>query len=293
MKKLLIIGIDSFTGRHLKVYLEKYNFDVYGTAYGQSQNKVFQCDITKNTEIKNILEYLKPEYIINLAGISFVKTEDREIFYQVNVLAVENILESILKIDNYIPTKIILVSSATIYGNQSSTILDETMAPNPVNHYGISKFAMEQLAKTFYEQIDIIITRPFNYTGIGQSKNFLIPKIVSHYKNKKEIIELGNIDVFREFNDISYVSEIYKRLLESEVKSEILNVASNRTIALKDVIKDMNDIAKYKIKIKINPDFVRKNEIEILSGSSDKLFSLIGEVNQKEFKNTLLEMYND
>lgn len=293
MEKLLIIGVDSFTGGHLKSYMGKYDFDVHGTAYGQSGDKIYQCDITKGSEIKNILESLKPEYIINLAGISFVGNENKELFYKVNVIAVENILESILEIKDYVPKKTIFVSSATIYGNQSSNILDETMVPNPVNHYGISKLAMEQLAKTYFDKINMVIVRPFNYTGTSQAENFLIPKIVSHYKNNKKIIELGNIDVFREFNDINYVCEVYKRLLGCEAKSEIVNIASNRTIALKDVIEDMNSISGYKIEIKVNPAFVRKNEIESLSGSSEKLFSIIGQVKQNEFKYTLMEMYND
>ena len=64
-------------------------------------------------------------------------------------------------------------------------------------------------------------------------------------------------------------------------------------IALKDVITQMNEISGYEINIKINPLFVRENEIIRLSGSTDKLYSLIGNMEQKEFKNTLKDMYND
>lgn len=293
MKKLLIIGIDSFTGQHLKSYLTSNGYEVYGTAYSESNSKVYKCDITKKDEIKSVIQNILPEYIINLAAISFVATEDKEVFYKVNVIAVEIILESIIEIENYQPKKVILVSSATVYGNQESNILDESMTPNPVNHYGISKLAMEQIAKNYFDKLDIIITRPFNYTGVGQADHFLIPKIVSHYKNNKSEIELGNTEVFREFNDISFVCEVYKRFLESGIKSEVVNIASDRLIALKEVIEYMNEIACYAIKVKINPKFVRQNEIIRLSGSTDKLYSLIGNMEQKEFKNTLKDMYND
>jgi GDP-6-deoxy-D-talose 4-dehydrogenase len=291
-KNILIIGIDSFTGKHLKSYLEKYDFKVYGTSISVSKNdNIFQCDITKKDNIKKVINDIRPHYIVNLAAISFVGTKNKELFYKVNVIAVENILESILEIDGYHPIKIILISSATVYGNQDSDVLDETMTPNPVNHYGISKLAMEQIAKTFFGKLNIIITRPFNYTGIAQSENFLIPKIVSHYKDKKEFIELGNINVFREFNDVNYLCEAYRRLLESEVKSELVNIASNRIIALKNVIEDMNRIAGYEIEIRVNPVFVRKNEIIMLSGSPDKLFSLVKNIEQKKFTETLNNMY--
>lgn len=293
-KKVLIIGIDSFTGKHLESYLKNSDFVVYGTSIAAScADYIFQCDITNKENIKEVIENLRPDYVVNLAAISFVGSENKELFYKVNVIAVENILEAIMEAKDYTPKKIILVSSATVYGNQESDLLDENMNPNPVNHYGISKLAMEQIVKTFFDKLNIVIARPFNYTGSGQTAQFLIPKIVSHFKEKKEVIELGNIDVFREFNDIDYVCEVYKRLLECDVKSDIVNIASNRTIALKDVIEDMNQIAGYEIKVKVNPAFVRENEIIRLSGSSEKLFGLIGIVGQKEFTKTLKDMYND
>lgn len=293
-KKVLIIGIESFTGKHLARHLKLSGYDIFGTSFFESDDThIFQCDITDKESTLGILTTVLPEYIINLAGISFVGHAKKELFYGVNVLAVENILDAILEIENYQPKKVILVSSATVYGNQESSILDESMVPNPLNHYGISKLAMEQIAKTYFDKLNIIITRPFNYTGIGQEAHFLIPKIVSHFKEKKMEIELGNIDVFREFNDVEYICEIYKKLLESDAKSEIVNICSNRLIALKEVIEQMNEVAGYKIMIKINPAFVRENEIVSLSGSPDKLFGLVGEVNQKYFEKTLEEMYYD
>ena len=294
MKKVLIIGIDSFTGKHLATYLHKYNFKVFGTTITVTQKEnIFRCDITNKQDVKQIIEDIQPDYIINLAAISFVGNTDKTLFYQINVIAVENILEVILEAHNYQPKKIILVSSATVYGNQPSYVLDESLVPNPVNHYGISKLAMEQIAKNYFSELNIIITRPFNYTGIGQAENFLIPKIVSHFKEKQDMIELGNLDVFREFNDISYVCEVYKRLLETNVKSEIVNIASNRLIALKDVLITMNKIAKYHIEVKVNPKFIRKDEIIRLSGSPEKLDNLVGKIEQKDFFETLEEMYND
>jgi nucleoside-diphosphate-sugar epimerase len=150
---------------------------------------------------------------------------------------------------------------------------------------------MEQMAKNYFDKLNIIITRPFNYTGVGQEEYFLIPKIVKHFKESKKVIELGNLDVIREFNDIEFVCEAYKRLLESDAKSKIVNIASNRGIKLLDVISMMQDIAGYEIDIKINPAFVRKNEIKKLTGDPKKLFSLIGKIEQKDFKDSLKEMF--
>ena len=284
--KLLITGIDGFTGEHLANYL-KDDFEIFGTSLNKNGNNIFKCDITKKEQIQDIVEKLKPEYIIHLAAISYAAEDDRLSYYNVNVLGSENLINSI----NYDVKKIIIASSATVYGNQNSEILDESMCPEPNSHYGISKLALEKISKNYFEKLPIILTRPFNYTGIGQSEKFLIPKIVSHYKQKKTTISLGNLDVIREFNDVKFVCECYKRLLLSDIKSEIVNIASGRGIKLLDIIDMMNKIAGYEIEVKQDKKFIRKNDIKKLIGSNKKLFSLIGEVRQPGFVETLREMY--
>ncbi|MEA3552989.1 MAG: GDP-mannose 4,6-dehydratase [Campylobacterota bacterium] len=289
-KKVLIFGIDSFTGKNISAYLKSFGYDVYGTSLFSKSDKIFKCDIVNKNDILNIFKKIRPNYIIHLSAISFVAHKNHEEFYKINTIGTLNILDSIVELNLNIE-KIILPSSATVYGSQGLEILDESLCPKPANHYGASKYAMECLSKNYFDKLDIIITRPFNYTGIGQADNFLIPKVVKHFKESKKEIELGNINVSREFNDIYFLCESYKRLLESNCKSEVVNIASNRGVKLLDVIELMNDISGYEINIRINKLLVRKNEIKSLTGSSDKLFSIIGKVKQKFFKDTLTEMF--
>ena len=290
MKKVLITGIDSFTGTHLSSYLQKDGYDVYGTSFFNEADKKYKCDITKKEDIKKILNKVNPDFIIHLSGISFAAHENNEDFYRVNTIGTINILDTLTELDIN-PVKVIIASSATVYGNQGLEVLDESLCPMPANHYGASKYSMECMAKNYFNKLNLIITRPFNYTGTGQEEHFLIPKIVKHFKENKKEIELGNLYISREFNDVSYICEIYKNFLESDISSEIVNICSNRGIKLLDVIEMMNEVAGYKIEIKVNPAFVRMNEIKTLTGSSKKLFNLIGNVKQKEFKQTLREMF--
>jgi GDP-6-deoxy-D-talose 4-dehydrogenase len=289
MKKVLITGIDSFTGIHLSSYFRNSGYDVYGTSLSKTDTKKYICDITKKDDVKEVLIQIKPDYLIHLSGISFAAHGNNEDFYKVNTIGTTNIIDAFLEL-NLNPKKIILASSATVYGNQGLEILDESICPKPANHYGASKYAMECLAKGYFDKLPIIITRPFNYTGVGQAEHFLIPKIVKHFKEKKDVIELGNLHVEREFNDISFVCEVYKRLLESQSKSEVVNICSNRGIKLLDIINDMNEISKYEINVEVNPAFVRKDEIKSLTGSTNKLFKMIGKIEQSEVKDLLEKM---
>lgn len=289
MKKVLITGIDSFTGIHLTSYLEKSGYDVYGTSFSKKDVKKYTCDITKKEDILKTIDEVKPDFLIHLSGISYAAHGNSEDFYKVNTIGTINILDAFIEL-NLTSQKIIIASSATVYGNLGIEILDESLCPKPANHYGASKYAMECLVREYFNKLPIIITRPFNYTGIGQAENFLIPKIIKHFKEKKDVIELGNLDVNREFNDIEYVCEVYKRLLECENTSEVVNICTGRGIKLLDVIDDMNKISGYEIEVKINPVFVRKDEIKSLTGSNKRLLNIIGDIKQKDFKDTLRDM---
>ena len=284
--RVLITGIDGFSGIHLSRYLKSY-YEVFGTSLNKEEKHIFKCDITNKEEIKKVLDKVKPDYIIHLAGISFVGHSNYEDFYKVNVIGTQNLLESIKDVK-----KIIIASSATVYGRQNREILSEDLSPNPLNHYAISKFGVEQIAKSFFNKLDIIVTRPFNYTGLYQNTSFLVPKIVSHFKDKKSVIKLGNLDVIREINSIDFVCEVYKRLLESEAKNIVVNIASKREVYLKDIIRIMNEIAGYEIKVIQDKSLIRKNEPKKLIGDNQLLFSLIGEVKNKSLREILEEMYN-
>lgn len=288
--RVLITGIDSFTGQHLSLYLKNRGYNVYGTSKVEGGNKVYKCDITIKESISNIIKGIKPDYLIHLAGISFVAHNNNNDFYKVNSIGSINILDALIE-TKYYPKKILMVSSAVVYGNQKMESLDESLCCAPANHYGASKYSMECLTATYFQKLNILIARPFNYTGVGHSYDFLIPKIIKHYKDKSKTIELGNIDVTREFNDIEFVCEAYKRLLECDTKSRVVNIASGRGVKLLSIIELMNDIARYKINVAINPSFVRKHEIDTLVGSSELLFDLVGEIEQKDFRQTLREMY--
>lgn len=289
-QKVFITGITGFTGKYLESYLKERNYNVYGSVLGTPLTKNhFLCDILSQETLFEILNKIRPDYIVHLAAISFVASKSQQNIYNVNVFGTLNLLNAIEKLD-YKPKKILIASSAAVYGNIEGE-LHEQMCPEPVNHYGNSKLVMENMTKAYFKNQNIIISRPFNYTGLGQENHFLIPKIVSHYNEEKEEIELGNIDVFREFNDVNFVVRCYSELLFSKAESEIINVCTGNELSINNILETASKIAGYKIKVKVNPEFVRKNEIKILKGSTSKMRSLLGDFTQQySIKSTLQQM---
>ena len=228
--------------------------------------------------------------VVHLAAVSFVGHGNAEEFYRVNVFGTLNLLEALAQLDPA-PRRIVIASSPNVYGTPPIEVLDETVCPRPVNHYANSKLAMENMVRTWFDRLPIVITRPFNYTGPGQADHFVIPKIVRHFRQRSPVIELGNLHVSRDFSDVEDVVAVYTAWLDSEVRSEIVNLCSGRGIALLDVIQTMNQLAGYQIEVRVNPDLVRSHEVPRQVGSNAKLRSLVRLPEPRPFSETLRRMY--
>ena len=290
-EKVFITGITGFTGIHLEKTLIEQGFIVYGTTLSVTTSKNhYCCNILEEDELYKILNDVNPDYIIHLAAISFVAAKNQRSIYDVNVFGTLNLLNTIEKLSLQ-PKKIVLVSSAAVYGNIEGELVEE-ICPQPVNHYGNSKLVMENMSRQYFDKLNIIMVRPFNYTGVGQEPHFLIPKIVAHFKEKEAFIELGNLNTFREYNDIKYVTEIYSKILKSSFKSGIVNVSSGRTFSIAEILNMMERMTGHSIEVRVNPDFVRKNEIKELKGSNKKLAEIVGkEIKSFSLEETLESMY--
>lgn len=282
--RVLITGINGFTGVYLEKLLRSYDFQVFGTTIDQPlKDTHLKCDITNIDDVQSVLNEIRPDYIIHLAAISFVASDPMKT-YKVNVFGTLNILDSLVKL-KLAPKKIILASSAAVYGNQQGS-LSESNFPTPVNHYGNSKLVMENMAKNYFDKLKILMVRPFNYTGIGQESHFLIPKIISHYVLGKKTIELGNINVFREYNDINDIVRAYYMLLIGDVHSQIFNLCSGKSYSISQILNFLNKKVNYEIKVSVNQKFVRKNEILDLKGDPSKLYQFLGD---KQFETNIDE----
>lgn len=289
--RVLLTGANGFTGRYVRAELEAAGYTVIGAVVGApaSQQEV-ALDITSLDDCRAVMESVRPEYLVHLAAISFVHHADAEAFYRVNVIGTLNLLQALAD-TGVVPRRILIASSANVYGNAAAGVIAESQPPQPVNHYATSKLAMEHMVRTWCDRLPIVMTRPFNYTGVGQERHFLVPKIVSHFKANAPVIELGNLDVERDFSDVRVVARAYHGLLESHCAGEIVNVCGGRPYSLRDILTMMEDIAGYRIEVQINPAFVRQSEVKTLIGSSVKLHALVGELEAIPLQKTLRWMY--
>ncbi len=290
--RVLLTGAHGFTGVHLRAELEAAGYVVVGAVVGMPAGPhEVALDITSLDNCRNVMEAVRPDYLVHLAAVSFVQHADAEAFYRVNVIGTLNLLQA-LEDAGVSPRRVLIASSANVYGNAAAGVIAESQSPQPVNHYAASKLAMEHMVRTWGDRLPIVITRPFNYTGIGQEQHFLVPKIVSHFMQRAPVIELGNLDVERDFSDVRTVARVYRGLLECDCAGQTVNVCSGQPYSLRAILAMMEELAGYEIEVKINPAFVRQSEVKTLVGSLAKLRSLLGEIEAILLPETLRWMYS-
>ncbi len=276
---LLITGAAGFTGLFFRSAAEAAGHTVMA----------LQANVTDKAAVAAEVAQMQPDAVVHLAAISFVGHADDSAFYAVNVVGTMNLLAAAAALPAK-PRSVLLASSANIYGNCDASPIAESQPPAPVNHYAMSKLAMEHMAMTYLDRLPIVIARPFNYTGPGQAPQFLISKLVSHFARKAERIELGNLHVEREFNDVRMVCEVYLRLLDKGVPGQAYNVCSGQPHTLQHVIATLEQITGHRMDIQVNPAFVRVNEVHRLCGSTDKLVATVGDLPAHRLEQTLAWM---
>lgn len=285
MAKILVTGLSGFTGQFLKQRLEQDGHQVVGLS-----SDGVRVDLNNPSKLQQTIDEIQPDKVVHLAAISFVAHGDVNEIYHTNLLGTRNLLTALFQTPNK-PNHILIASSANVYGNTDIGVLDESVVPAPTNDYAVSKLAMEYMAKTWMEKLPITIVRPFNYTGVGQEEKFLLPKIIKHFKEKAPIIELGNLDVIRDFSDVRDVVDCYAGLLKITATGEVYNVCSGEGTSLLDVIEMMKVVSNHNMEVRVNPAFVRANEVKTLIGSDKKLEMAIGERTKHPLLNTLRWMY--
>tara|TARA_B110000238_G_scaffold200771_1_gene252275 strand:- start:2078 stop:2974 length:897 start_codon:yes stop_codon:yes gene_type:complete len=285
-KRVLITGVTGFTGLHLSAELYAHGYDVSGTSRMSNANpKIHTLDLINSEAIAQVLNLVRPEIIIHMAGVSFVDNNDISAMYGANIIGTRNLLSAAVNLKPP-PELVVIPSSSNVYA-PSVEQLNEESSLDPANDYAISKLAVEYVANLLSDRLNIIVTRPFNYTGLGQNSNFLVPKIIAHFQQRKTFINLGNIDVTRDISDVRTVSSIYRLLIGRNPASGIYNICSGKPVSIKEIIDTASSVYGHQLDIISSQELRRSNDIVYQCGDQTKLRNTIGDFKAYCLEDTL------
>jgi GDP-6-deoxy-D-talose 4-dehydrogenase len=290
-ERVLITGGTGFTGRLLAERLREKGCEVVSLSHDAIETEAFNVDLCDFDRLGAILSQVAPTVIVHLAGVAAPSHGKIDEIYKANVVGTANLFRALVA-NKERPRLIVIASSAQVYaaGNTDSP-LSEGSPLAPRSHYAVSKRAAEEIAGLYCGDFQIVIVRPFNYTGPGQSRNFLIPKIVQHYAERRHEIRVGNLDLFRDFSDVRRSVEAYSRLISMSIGPTTVNICSGRSIHLADILNIMEGISGHSAKVVVDQSLYRAEEPRVIVGSTAYLESLVGPLPNPEFRETLFRMY--
>lgn len=297
--RIFVTGGSGFIGSYLIDYLVSIGVTV-GTFCSVRNNflsstkiQVFDATLSEKNKMRKAFEEFQPTALVHLAAISSPVYADVLKIYQTNVIGTENLFEALVESGNS-QIKVILTSTAGIYGNNEIEFISESEPFNPLNHYSYSKMVMEFLSRTWEDQFDIKIVRPFNIIGSRQNDQFLIPKLTKAFVRKDPIIYVGNLDTIRDYSPVDRTVALLTELLFQPVEFKLLNICSSIPISGHEVIKILEELTGFRPKINVLPELIRRNEIYRSVGDSSKANEVLGKVLCKQdLINNISDMITD
>lgn len=270
---VLITGSKGFVGKWLTDELIQNDFDVIGVDH--------DADITNKDLLYKKLSEIKPDIIYHLAAASHVGVSwsDPIEVVKVNALGTYQLINLAVEVNPLV--KIIVVSSGEVYGKvePSRLPIKETEPINPYTPYGASKAAAEIFATQLYnsKKANVIIVRPFNHVGPGQSDRFVVSalakRLVVARKNGFKEITVGNIDSKRDYLDVRDAVSAYRLIGGLDAYGEVFNLCSGRSYSVREIIEMMQKEYDYTVELRPDPELIRNVDIPELRGSYEKLES--------------------
>lgn len=312
--RALVTGISGFVGGHLTEHLAAEGDLVVGlSASGKwpaalshlsRLARIEQCDLTSidESDLVDLIARKQPQVIYHLAAQSNPQASlvDPRGTWALNLGGALNLLEAVkgarAKLEN--PVRVILVGSGVSYGNPAPEQMpvSESCPLRPNNPYSSSKAAADLLGVQHFlsHGTDVVMVRPFNHAGPRQSAKYVLPalalQVAEVEAGRKPYVEVGNLEVVRDFTDVRDVVRGYRLLALHGQPGEIYNLGSGRGTKLADALAHLVSLAPKSVEVRVDPARVRPVDQPLLVADPSKLRAETGWEARIPIEQTLADM---
>lgn len=266
------------------------------------QTHASSTDILDGEALQAELRQCQPDIVLHLAAQSHVPTSFREpeLTARVNFDGTRSLLTALDQ--SGFAGALVFVGSGDMYGlaPETSLPIHETQALRPRNPYAASKVAAEAwcMQHSLHSQYRIVMARAFNHIGRGQNAQFVLPAMAEQLVaiergQRPPILETGDLDVTRDFTNVSDVLDAYLALAEKGVSGEVYNVCSGLEYRVRDLVAQMIVMTGLNIKLQNDPARFRKAEQTRVVGDNSKLRADTGWAPKVDIAASLAEILDD
>ncbi len=308
--RALITGVTGFVGGHLAEHLIDSGDVVAGLSssgrwpsplpHVASQVRLDPIDLADvdEADLADLLRRKQPEVIYHLAAQANPQQSvaDPRGTWALNLGGALNLLEALKASE--VPARVILVGSGVCYGNPAPEHLpvSESCPLRPNNPYSASKAAADLLGIQHHlgHGTAVVMARPFNHAGPRQSESYVLSsfarQVAEIEAGQKECIEVGNLEVVRDFTDVRDIVRAYRLLAEHGRPGEIYNIGTGREITLKQMLEMLRKLARVPVDVRIDPARVRPVDQPLLLANAAKLRAETGWEPRYSIEQTLSDM---
>ncbi len=274
--RAVITGAAGFVGRHLVAHLTAEGDEVAAFDH--------DLEVTDLDALAAVFGARTPDAIYHLAALSHVGAswDDPGDVLRVNVLGTNAVL-SAARIAAPSAT-VLVVSSAEVYGvvSPEELPLAETAALRPGSPYAASKAAAEavalQAARGFSQRV--VVVRPFNHIGPGQSPAFFVPAVARRLVEARAAgvteISVGSLAARRDFTDVRDVVRAYRLVVVRGAAGEVYNVCSGVDLSIERVAEELRAQVHPEARFVEDTTLARPLDIPVLRGDPTKLRQATG-----------------
>ncbi|MGO9855734.1 MAG: GDP-mannose 4,6-dehydratase [Acidimicrobiales bacterium] len=274
--RALITGGKGFVGQWLGAHLKDHGDDVAVIDV--------ETDVADGAAVRRVMAGVAPDAVYHLAAMTHVgeSWENPSQVLRVNVVGTAEILAAARTLA--VSPRVLVVSSAEVYGVVAAEQLPlgEDTPTAPASPYAASKLAAEAVALQAWRGYGqpVIVVRPFNHIGPGQSPSFFVPalakRIVEARRSGASSLRVGTLTTRRDFTDVRDVVMAYRLLVEMGAPGEVYNVCSGRDVAMSEVASQLLELAGTDLALETDPELVRPVDVPVLRGDASRLHAATG-----------------
>jgi GDP-4-dehydro-6-deoxy-D-mannose reductase len=238
-RRVLITGVNGFVGQHLVRELASEGIGVVGigmdtepaTAVAGLLSDYVQADLTREWPRMPQVTGMVHLAALSAIGPSFERPQE---YIATNSAMLTNLAEHLLGQDEQ--PRVLVVSSGAVYDPCQSPPIAESGRLAFGSPYAVSKVLTENQAAYYVQRgLDVVVARPFNHVGPGQSRGFVLPDLLAAAREAAGTrlpMRVGDLSTRRDYTDVRDVARAYRLLLTAvELKDRLFNVCSGTALA--------------------------------------------------------------